>query len=74
VLVSELHFNPGEIMKEMQPHVTVATRDLTKEAFNEAWPVFQDEEFSESFDVHSIYLLKHNGRNWDILEEFPFRK
>jgi 2'-5' RNA ligase len=73
VLVSELHFSPGEVMKDLQPHVTIATRDLTKESFSEAWPVFQDEDFSASFDVHSIFLLKHNGRNWDIMEEYPFR-
>ena len=72
VLLAELHFSPGEIMKDVQPHITVATRDLTKTAFNEAWPEFQKEDFRASFDVHSIFLLKHNGRNWDILEEFPF--
>ena len=72
VLMTELHFSPAEIMKDVQPHITVATRDLTKEAFSEAWPGIRDEEFVASFDVHSIFLLKHNGRNWDILEEFPF--
>jgi len=72
VLLSELHFSPGEVMKDMQPHVTVATRDLTREAFSVAWPLFQEEDFSASFDVHSIFLLKHNGRNWDTLEEYPF--
>lgn len=72
VLMTELHFSPAEIMKDVQPHITVATRDLTKEAFSEAWPVFQKEEFRASFEVRSIFLLKHNGRNWDILEEFQF--
>ena len=72
VLITELHFSPAEIMKDVQPHITVATRDLAKEAFNEAWPELQKEEFKASFDVHSVFLLKHNGRNWDILEEFPF--
>jgi 2'-5' RNA ligase len=72
VLMAELHFSPEEIMKDVQPHITVATRDLTKETFSEAWPEFQKEEFRASFDVHSVFLLKHNGRNWDILEEFPF--
>ena len=70
--MTELHFSPAEIMKDVQPHHNVATRDLTKEAFSEAWPELQKEEFKASFDVHSIFLLKHNGRNWDILEEFPF--
>jgi len=72
LLMTELHFSPAEIMKDVQPHITVATRDLTKEAFSEAWPEFEEEEFRDSFDVKSIFLLKHNGRSWDILEEFPF--
>jgi 2'-5' RNA ligase len=72
VLLTDLHFSPGEIMKDVQPHITVATRDLSKEAFNEAWTKLLKEEFKASFDVHSVFLLKHNGRNWDILEEFPF--
>lgn len=72
VLMTELHFSPSEIMMDVQPHITVATRDLAKEAFNKAWPTLQKEEFKASFDVHSVFLLKHNGRNWDILEEFPF--
>ena len=72
VLMTELHFSEAEIMKDVQPHITVATRDLAKEAFSEAWTELQKEEFKASFDVRSVFLLKHNGRNWDILEEFPF--
>lgn len=72
VLLSELHFSPGEVMKDLQPHVTIATRDLTKEVFSEAWPEFQKKEFTASFEVHSIFLLRHNGKDWDIMEEFPF--
>jgi 2'-5' RNA ligase len=72
VLIEELHFNHDEVMNAIQPHITVATRDLTKEAFNEAWPEFQNQAFRASFEVKSIFLLKHNGRHWDILEEFPF--
>jgi 2'-5' RNA ligase len=72
VLMTELYFSPAEIMKDVQPHLTVATRDLTKEAFSEAWTELQKEEFKALFDVNSVFLLKHNGMNWDILEEFPF--
>lgn len=72
VLLEDLCFQQDEVMKAVQPHITIATRDLTKAAFIEAWPAFEEEEFSASFDVKSIFLLKHNGRNWDILKEFPF--
>ena len=74
VLAGELQFPKGEIMNDVQPHITVATRDLTKESFADAWPEMKDEEFSGSFQVHSLFLLKHNGKHWDILEEFPFGK
>ena len=74
VLAGELQFRKDEIMIDVHPHITVATRDLTKEAFTEAWTEFQDEEFRGSFLVHSLFLLKHNGKNWDILEEYPFCK
>jgi 2'-5' RNA ligase len=74
VLAGELQFPKGEIMNDVQPHITVATRDLTKESFADAWPEMKDEEFRGSFQVHSLILLKHNGKNWDILEEFPFGK
>jgi 2'-5' RNA ligase len=73
VLLEELDFPGSEIMKTVQPHITVATRDLTREAFAEAWPGFQDEEFKGSFNANSLFLLKHNGRDWDILKEFPFK-
>lgn len=72
LLPGYLDFTPDEIMKDVEPHITVATRDLTREAFSEAWPEMRDEPFTGSFVVRSIFLLRHNGRYWDILEEFPF--
>ncbi len=61
-----------EIMHDLHPHITVATRDLSREAFREAWPQLKDEEFSGSFTVSSIFLLRHNGRYWETEREFPF--
>ncbi|GGD50704.1 2'-5' RNA ligase family protein [Muriicola marianensis] len=56
------------------PHMTIATRDLKKQAFLRAWAEFKDRPFKASFEVHSIFLLKHNGQFWDILREFNFGK
>jgi 2'-5' RNA ligase len=72
VLVNDLDFSREEIMNAVQPHITVATRDLTGEAFGEAWPEFMNKKFHGHFEAGSIFLLKHNGRNWDIFREFPF--
>lgn len=72
VLLTELGFGPDEILNDLQPHITVATRDLARDAFSDAWQEMKDEEFVSSFEVRSIFLLRHNGRSWDLIEEFPF--
>lgn len=72
LLQTRLNFNGSEIMKNVQPHITIATRDLSPEAFNEAWPEKMKEEFKASFIIRSICLMKHNGRNWDVYREFNF--
>jgi 2'-5' RNA ligase len=74
VLTDTLGFTREEIMQHVQPHITVATRDLTRVAFNEAWPEMKDREFTGRFTVKSVFLLRHNGRHWDILLECPFDK
>lgn len=72
-LLTEMGFGPDEILNDLQPHITVATRDLVRDAFSDAWQEMKDEEFISSFEVRSIFLLRHNGRRWDLLEEFPFK-
>ena len=58
--------------KELHPHMTLATRDLTKEMFELAWPGFKDRSFEDTFTAQSFFLLKHNGKYWDIYREFSF--
>jgi len=72
MLLTKLHFSRDEIMKDVQPHITIATRDLTPETFHDAWAEKKDQVFRGSFTVSSICLMKHNGKNWDLLKEFPF--
>lgn len=72
ILVNELSFQKHEITADIHPHMTIATRDLSKPAFREAWPEFQQREFQGSFLVKSLFLLKHNGKHWDVYREFPF--
>ena len=57
---------------DFHPHMTIATRDLSEEAFEKAWPEFRVRKFEATFLVKSLFLLKHNGRNWDIYREFLF--
>jgi 2'-5' RNA ligase len=58
--------------RPFHPHITIATRDLHKKDFAEAWPSFQTEKFRESFEAEGLSLLKHNGRNWEVAFTAPF--
>ncbi len=73
ILVDRLRFDTGDLTQTVQPHMTIATRDLSREMYNYAWPTFMNREFESSFEVKSMFLLKHNGRNWDLFREFNFR-
>jgi len=72
VLLAHLEFTQREIMNEVHPHITLATRDLSRDSFGQAWPLFENRKYTGSFTVNSLFLLKHNGRNWEILREFTF--
>lgn len=53
--------------RPFRPHITIATRDLRKKDFAEAWSFFQFKEFREQFKAEGISLLRHNSRNWDVI-------
>lgn len=73
-LQEEMGFNPDETGSRFHPHLTIATRDLRKSAFQEAWAAFENRTFQASFPADSIYLLKHNGREWDIYRQLAFER
>lgn len=58
----------------VHPHVTIASRDLSKKAYREAWPEFKNRNFEARFDVSSFHLLKHNGKVWELHREISFRE
>ena len=75
------HFSPirenflkDSTSSSIHPHVTIATRDLTREKFKEAWEIFKFRSYSNSFEAKELVLFKHNGKSWDIFKEFPFVK
>lgn len=63
---------PPKPERELHPHITIATRDLSMQAFKKSFPVLKEKDFQAIFPVHSLSLLRHTGRNWEIIEEFPF--
>ncbi|MHA6280594.1 2'-5' RNA ligase family protein [Salinimicrobium sp. CAU 1759] len=58
--------------KKLHPHVTLATRDLSRSQFNEIWESLREKKFHVSFEAKAITIFRHNGKTWDILEEVIF--
>src|SRR5215468_2128285 len=53
--------------RPFHPHVTVATRDLQKKSFHQAWEIFKEKKYEAQWLVNSISLLRHNQNNWDVV-------
>jgi 2'-5' RNA ligase len=53
--------------RSFHPHITIATRDLRKKAFYEAWEHFKKTEYAAEWLAKDISVLKHNKKNWDVL-------
>lgn len=58
--------------RPFHPHITIATRDLHKKAFGEAWTQFEKERFRETAMVTGLSLLKHNSQKWEVPFTAPF--
>lgn len=72
-LKKELKFLKNELSFKFHPHITIATKDLTYENFIKAWKIFEKKKYAARFEASAISLLKHNGKFWDIVENFTFR-
>lgn len=72
LLLEKQGFDQKELSQKITPHMTIATRDLDAKHFYKAWPEFEKRGFKAEFTVNSLFLLKHNGKFWDILREFEF--
>lgn len=62
-------FNADYQDRGFHPHITLAFRDLKREKFQEAWKEFSTKTYSAGFPVNNVCLLKHNGKNWEILRQ-----
>ncbi len=58
----------------IHPHLTIATRDLGRQNFQRVWEDFKDREYEADFKAESLFLLKHNGKLWEIISENDFNR
>lgn len=54
------------------PHITLATRDLYKKDFSEAWEIFSTKKYKAEWKSTGISLLRHNKKNWDVISASQF--
>lgn len=55
-------------------HITIATRDLHKKAFHEAYAHFANQAFIKEWMAEGLSVLKHNKTNWEVLHSGLFTK
>lgn len=55
------------------PHLTIATRDLYKRAYYEAWEVFSKKEYHANWKVLGISLLRNNNKIWEVVFNSEFK-
>ena len=58
--------------RPFHPHITIATRDLHKRAFAEAWLYFEHKKYAVQFEATGLGILRHNARDWDVIHTAPF--
>ena len=59
--------------RPFHPHITIATRDLSKSTFAEAWKHFEALQFEETFEAIGLATLRHNQKNWDVIHTSQFK-
>lgn len=53
--------------RPFHPHVTIGFRDLKKPMFYEAKKEFKHRQVSFDFEANQISLLKHDGKQWNVM-------
>lgn len=71
-LSEDFSFVESNPSRKFNPHVSIATGDLRKKFFPAAWKEFESKTFSETWNVFSAHLLKHDGKKWNPVIEFQF--
>ena len=61
-------------VRNFNPHLTVAYRDLTSENFEKAWEEYEDKDFKERFDVQKVGLYKHFNQRWNLISTKELKK
>lgn len=65
---------PVKSKSSFTPHITIAYRDVSPEVFVSLWEDFKNRKFRRNYQTESFSILKHDGSQWNVLEEFRLSK
>lgn len=68
-LKTYLKESPGSI----NPHITIAYRDVEPAVYEKIMEVYSKRRFRALFTVDRFTLLRHDGEKWNIYKEFESR-
>ncbi|SFD14265.1 2'-5' RNA ligase [Chitinophaga sp. CF118] len=51
------------------PHISVALNDMKGRELEAAWKEYQDKPFEATFKVKNIYIFRHSGISWEVLQK-----
>ncbi|NJL20979.1 MAG: 2'-5' RNA ligase family protein [Leptolyngbyaceae cyanobacterium SM1_3_5] len=57
--------------RSFAPHITVASRRITRPIFRQAWAELESRSIEYSFTTTAIVLLEHDGRGWQVRRSIP---
>jgi 2'-5' RNA ligase len=57
--------------RSFAPHLTVASRNVTRQSFQQAWAELQSRSVELAFVARCLTLLLHDGQRWQVHTEFP---
>ncbi|MBD2089815.1 2'-5' RNA ligase family protein [Microcoleus sp. FACHB-1515] len=69
-LESHLGIVDAHKTRPFAPHITVASRRMTRSIFRQAWAELESRAIDFSFTAEAIVLLEHDGRGWQVRRSF----
>ncbi|MDB5252523.1 MAG: hypothetical protein JWP27_1692 [Flaviaesturariibacter sp.] len=66
-------FGAAADVRPFHPHITIATRDLSREAFAVAWTDWADQPFAREWRADGLSLLRMGQKKWEVINTSPFR-
>ncbi|WAL61628.1 2'-5' RNA ligase family protein [Thermocoleostomius sinensis] len=63
--------DPVSKQRSFAPHLTVASRNVTRQSFKQAWAELAAQAVEFTFLSDRLTLFLHNGQQWHVQAEFP---